>query len=434
MPFHSATLLLLVFALTLLYWASPWQGVRLFLLLAASLTIYAWRHPPSLLLLLGSIAFNYVWGRVLEARPTRPLLALGVALNLSSLLYFKYATFLGLSHASPWLPLGISFFTFQVIAYLVDVYRRELPAERSLLVFAVFKSFFAQLIAGPIVRGKDLLPQLRTRRTLDWNLLHNGLLLVVAGLFLKVGVADLLAQHVDHAWKNLDTLAANEAAFAVYGYAAQLLADFCGYSTMAVGFGLLFGLRLPPNFAHPYGADSLREFWRRWHITLSHWLRDYLYIPLGGNQRHAELNRLVTMTLGGLWHGAAWTFVAWGFLHGALMWLERRIAFLPRALRVLITFHAVALLWVLFRAPSFAAAGQLFARLASFTWKTNVPTQFLVVTFGFLAAQRWWFTAFPLEPRPQPLTARWELPLAAGMIIWLLGYGSARLDFIYFVF
>jgi alginate O-acetyltransferase complex protein AlgI len=441
-PFHSATLLALVFGLAVLYWASPWQAVRLGLLLVASLTIYAWRHPPSLALLLGSIAFNYVWGRVLEARPKPGLLAFGVGLNLSSLLFFKYSAFIvaqlpfDLPRPSPWMPLGISFFTFQVIAYLVDVYRKEIPAERSLMVFAVFKSFFAQLVAGPIVRGKDFLPQLRTRRVADWAQLHSGLLLVVAGLFLKVGVADLLAQHVDHAWADVPGLATNAAWFAMYGYAAQLLADFCGYSTMAVGFGLLFGLKLPPNFLHPYGADSLREFWRRWHVTLSSWLRDYLYIPLGGNRRHAALNRMITMTLGGLWHGAAWTFVAWGFLHGAWMSLERRLEFLPRWARVLITFHVVALLWVLFRAPSFAAAGQFFTRLFAppYAWKTNVATQFLVVTFGFLFAQRWWFKAFPLEPRPAPLSMRWELPLAAGMVIWLLGYGSARLDFIYFVF
>jgi alginate O-acetyltransferase complex protein AlgI len=441
-PFHSATLLALVAALAVAHWLLPWQRARLTLLLIASLVIYAWRHPPSLALLLGSIAFNYTLGRVLERHRKRWLLALGVGLNLLSLVFFKYSAFIvaqlpgQLPRPSPWMPLGISFFTFQVIAYLVDVYRGELEAERSLLVFAVFKSFFAQLVAGPIVRGRDFLPQLRTRRALDLGQLHNGVLLVLAGLFLKAGVADLLAQHVDHAWGDLqaDALPTNLAWFAMYAYAAQLLADFCGYSTMAVGFGLLFGLTLPPNFLHPYGAPTLREFWRRWHVTLSSWLRDYLYIPLGGNRRHADLNRLVTMTLGGLWHGAGWTFVLWGLLHGAWLSLERRLPRLPKVLGVLVTFHVVALLWVPFRAPDLSSAGRFVARLLAppYVWRSNIPTQFLVLTFGFLLLQGAWFRAFPLQVRPQPL--RFELPLAAGMLVWLLGYGSAQLDFIYFVF
>jgi alginate O-acetyltransferase complex protein AlgI len=430
-PFHSATLLALVAVLVVLYWLAPWQRARLVLLLGASFLVYAWRHPPSLLLLVASISFNYGWGRLLEARPSKPLLAFGIAANLSSLLYFKYGNF---PHPTAWMPLGISFFTFQVIAYLVDVYRKELPAERDVLVFAVFKSFFAQLVAGPIVRGRDFLPQLREKRSLDWSELHAGLLLVLAGLFLKVGVADLLAQHVDHAWEDPSGLATNAAWFAMYGYTAQLLADFCGYSTMAVGFGLLFGLTLPPNFAHPYGAHSLREFWRRWHITLSTWLRDYLYIPLGGNRRHPEANRLITMTLGGLWHGAGWSFIVWGFLHGAWMSLEQRLPKLPRAVGVFVTFHVVALLWVPFRAPSLSAALDFGKRLFAppYAWQTSVATQFLVVTFGFLLLQPAWFRAFPLEKRAAPL--RFERVLAAAMIVWLLGYGSARLDFIYFVF
>ncbi len=366
MPFHSATLLALVAGLVVVYWVVAWQRARLVLVLVASLIIYAWRHPPSLALLLGSIAFNYVWGLLLEARPRRALLAFGITVNLTSLLFFKYSAFIvaqlpfEVARPSPWMPLGISFFTFQGIAYLVDVYRKEIRAERSLLVFAVFKSFFAQLVAGPIVRGKEFLPQLHTKRSLDWAQLHDGLLLVLAGLFLKVGVADLLAQHVDHAWAELPTLATNAAWFAMYGYAAQLLADFCGYSTMAVGFGLMFGLVLPSNFANPYGAESVREFWRHWHITLSSWLRDYLYIPLGGNRKHAGLNRLVTMTLGGLWHGAGWNFVLWGFLHGVWLELEQQVTVLkklPLVARVLLTFHGVALLWVPFRAPTVVSAG-----------------------------------------------------------------------------
>ena len=335
MLFHSATFLFCVTGLVALYWVTPWQRARLVMLFLSSLLFYGWRHWPSVFLLLGSIAFNYTMGRQLESRRSKALLALGITVNLSFLTYFKYGRFLvdqlinlgallGLELTVPkpdaWMPLGISFFTFQVIAYLVDVYRKELPAERSLLVFAVFKSFFAQLVAGPICRGKELLPQLREKVPFDITRIHRGAWLVLCGLFLKVGVADVLGDYVDFAWKFPETLGINNAWLTVYAYAVQLLADFWGYSTMAVGLGLCFGLALPVNFDHPYGASSLREFWTRWHITLSVWLRDYLYISLGGNRvskARAALNRLITMGLGGLWHGAGWNFLLWGVLHAA---------------------------------------------------------------------------------------------------------------------
>ncbi len=452
MLFHSATFLAFFAGLLALYWLSPWQRARLVLLFAGSLLFYAWRHWPSGFLLLGTIAFNYVMGRALERRRSKGLLALGVTLNLSLLLYFKYGRFLvdqliaaaalvGVSLEVPkpdaWMPLGISFFTFQVIAYLVDVYRKELPAERDPLVFAVFKSFFAQLVAGPIVRGKDFLPQLHARATLDGARLHRGLWLVLCGLFLKVGVADVLGDFVDFAWRSVDTLGVNNAWLALYAYAVQLLADFWGYSTMAVGLALCFGLELPVNFAHPYGAASLREFWRRWHITLSGWLRDYLYISLGGNRRRAAFNRLATMALGGLWHGAGWNFVLWGVLHG--LWMDLELATerwrprLPRWLQALVTFHVVVLLWVPFRAPSLSAAGMMLSRLIAPTWDLATPTLAVVLTVGFLALQGLAFRV--VTPTPErPLRPALELALAAAMTWLLLAYGSARQDFIYFVF
>ncbi len=434
MSFTSATLLAIVAVLCALHWASRWQTPRLVLLLAASWLFYGWAHPPSLLLLGASILFNYGWALWLERRRDRGLLALGVALNLSSLVFFKYSNF---PHPPGWMPLGISFFTFQVIAYLVDVYRGELKAERSLLVFAVFKSFFAQLIAGPIVRGRDFLPQLRERRVFSWDRFHSGLLLVLIGLFLKSGIADVLGPSVDHAWKRLGTLETNAAWFALYGYSVQLLTDFAGYSIMAVGFGLLFGLELPQNFLHPYGSGSVREFWQRWHVTLSGWLRDYLYIPLGGNRRRAALNRLITMTLGGLWHGSSWNFLLWGFLHGVAMRAEKPIAGWPRWLRMLITFHVVTLLWVFFRAPDLSAAMAFFSRLVAppFNWQSAVPAEFLVVTAVFLLAQRTLFAEVDSLARglvPQRLAL--ELLCVAAMIWWLLASASPTRDFIYNVY
>lgn len=455
MLFHSATFLAFVTALVALYWLTPWQRARLGLLFLSSLVFYGWRHWPSVFLLLGSIAVNYTLGRLLETRRSKGLLALGVVVNLSFLAYFKYGRFvvdqlinlgaaLGVQLSVPkpdaWMPLGISFFTFQVIAYLVDVYRKEIPAERSLLVFAVFKSFFAQLVAGPIVRGKDFLPQLRSVVPFQTARLHRGAWLVLCGLFLKVGVADVLGDYVDYAWKFPETLGINNAWLTVYAYAAQLLADFWGYSTMAVGLGLCFGLTLPVNFENPYGASSLREFWTRWHITLSIWLRDYLYISLGGNRvskPRAAFNRLVTMGLGGLWHGAGWNFLIWGLLHGVWMDLElitqKARARWPRWLGVLITFHVVVFLWIPFRAPSLSALGTLLSRLVSAPWDINTPTQTAVMTLGFLVLQKPLFALVRAE-RLEPLKPAAELALAGAMVWLLLAYGSARSDFIYYVF
>lgn len=455
MLFHSATFLICVTLLVAVYWLAPWQRVRLQVLFLASLTFYGWRHWPSVFLLLGSVVVNYTLGRLLESRRSKALLAFGVTVNLSFLAWFKYGRFavdqlislgawLGVHLEVPrpdaWMPLGISFFTFQVIAYLVDVYRKELPAERSLLVFAVFKSFFAQLVAGPIVRGKEFLPQLRTAVPFEFARLHRGAWLVLCGLFLKVGVADVIGDYVDYAWKFPETLGINNAWLTIYAYAAQLLADFWGYSTMAVGLGLCFGLTLPVNFENPYGAASLREFWTRWHITLSIWLRDYLYISLGGNRvskGRAAFNRLVTMALGGLWHGAGWNFVLWGVLHAAWMELElvtqKFRARWPTWLGVVITFHVVVFLWIPFRAPSLAALGTLLSRLVFAPWDINTPTQTAVMTLGFLALQKPLFALVRAE-RADTLKPLAEVALAAAMVWLLLAYGSARQDFIYYVF
>jgi alginate O-acetyltransferase complex protein AlgI len=453
--FHSATFLLCVMGLVALYWLAPWQRARLVLLFLSSLVFYGWRHWPSVFLLLGSIAVNYAFGRLLESRRNKGLLALGISLNLLFLAYFKYGRFfvdqlislfalLGVSLSAPkpdaWMPLGISFFTFQVVAYLVDVYRKEIPAERGLLVFAVFKSFFAQLVAGPIVRGKELLPQLRAPVSFEAARLHRGVWLILCGLFLKVGVADVLGDYVDFAWREPETLGINNAWLTVYGYAAQLLADFWGYSTMAVGLGLCFGLTLPVNFENPYGSTTLRDFWTRWHITLSVWLRDYLYIPLGGNRvskGRAAFNRLVTMALGGLWHGAGWNFVIWGVLHGVWMDLELATekvrAKWPRWLGWFITFHVVVFLWIPFRAPSLAALGTMVSRLTSAPWDLNTPPQTVVMTLGFLVLQKPLFDLARAE-RADSLKPWAEVALAGAMVWLLLAYGNARQDFIYFVF
>lgn len=461
MLFHSATFLVTVALLVVAFWLTPSHRVRLGWLFLASVVFYGWSHWPSVLLLLTSISFNYVVGRRLAATRSKTLLTVGIVANLSLLLYFKYARFLvdqmvtlaakfGVELAIPkpaaWAPLGISFFTFQMVAYLVDVHRKQLEAEKDLLVFAVFKSFFAQLVAGPIVRGHEFLPQLKVKAAWDAARVHRGAWLVLFGLFLKVGVADVIGDFVDFAWKDPATLGINNAWLAVYAYAAQLLADFWGYSTMAVGLGLCFGLVLPVNFLNPYGSVTLREFWRRWHITLSVWLRDYLYIALGGDGRgpdgkkrpaRAAFNRLMTMALGGLWHGPGWNFILWGVLHGVWMdvelMTEKLRAKWPKWVMWFITFHVVVFLWLPFRAPSMEALGLLVGRLFHGTWDINTPTQTAVMTFGFLFLQKPLF-GLAAEERPGSLRRAVEWALVVLMLWLLLAYGNARQDFIYRVF
>ena len=368
-------------------------------LVVFSLIFYGWWNPVYLLLLVPLTLANFaIATRIARARDSRMTLAralmiIGVTGNLAVLAYFKYANFfvanvnslLGLEWvvAAVVLPLGISFFTFQKIAYVVDSYRGKID-RYDLLEFALFVSFFPQLIAGPIVHHSEVLPQFRRPSVALNHLFPLGLTIFVIGLAKKVLLADSAAHYATPAF---DAAAAGDrlglwgAWNGVLAYTAQLYFDFSGYTDMAIGAALLFGIRLPLNFASPYKARSIIDFWRRWHMTLSRFLRDYLYVPLGGN-RHGEARRyanlLATMILGGLWHGANWTFVFWGALHGAYLvvnhlWraIRTRLAFLPAAPgRIelwaggVITFLAVVVGWVFFRASDLAAALNMLAAMA----------------------------------------------------------------------
>lgn len=353
-------------------------------LVAASLFFYAFWNAAFLWLLVPSIVVNFFLGRALDACPPglakKILLGAGIAANLAVLLYFKYAGFLAanldllvgskIELGAIVLPLGVSFITFQKIAYLVDAYRGH-ARDPSFLRFALFVSFFPQLIAGPIVHHAEIMPQLLPSRLKGVRAvtLAAGLGLFALGMFKKVVLADGIAPGANLAFA--DAARGIEpglsAAWAgALSYTLQLYFDFSGYSDMACGLALMFGVRLPANFFSPYKATGIIDFWRRWHITLSRFLRDYLYIPLGGNRRgpaRRYVNILLTMTLGGLWHGAGWTFVLWGLYHGLLLlvnhawhgwWGDRRP--LTRPVAVLITFLAVMFGWVLFRSETMQAA------------------------------------------------------------------------------
>jgi D-alanyl-lipoteichoic acid acyltransferase DltB (MBOAT superfamily) len=359
-------------------------------LVATSLVFYGWWKPAYLPLIIVSMVFNYAVGIRLQrtsARRRRAWLALGVAANLLLLGYFKYVYFFGTivnaMSGMEWsfprllLPLGISFFTFQQIGFLVDSYREE-TRRYSFLDYCGFVLFFPQLIAGPIVLHSELVPQLEgLRRRPDGSALAVGVSIFLIGLAKKVLVADTVAGYatpVFDASAAGATLTFADAWSGALAYTVQLYFDFSGYSDMAIGLGLMFGIRLPLNFDSPYRAHSIIDFWRRWHITLGRWLRDYLYVPLGGNRRGAIRrygNLMVTMLLGGLWHGAGWTFVIWGGLHGFYLLVNHawRQAVGGRAWRKAIaggrlgrmcagglTFLCVVVGWVFFRSESIAAA------------------------------------------------------------------------------
>jgi alginate O-acetyltransferase complex protein AlgI len=354
-------------------------------LVAASYFFYAFWSVHFTALLFGSSLGNYLlalWlDRLPDGRGRRAVLWLGIACNLGVLGYFKYYNFfvasmlnlmaslglpLDLTFIEVALPIAISFLTFHALSYIIDVYRRKIAATRSLLDILLYISFFPHLIAGPIVRAKAFLEQ--TVRKSDPRDIALGLcvFLIVGGLFKKVIIANYLAtDFVDGVFRSPEDFSRLDLLFGMYAYAIQIYCDFSAYTDIAIGIAMLLGYRFPQNFNQPYRALSVQDFWRRWHITLSSWLRDYLYIPLGGSRDGRWLtyrNIMITMGLGGLWHGASYNFVIWGLLHGAALVLERLLGGegpkrrIPAALAWFITFHFVCITWVFFRAPSLESA------------------------------------------------------------------------------
>jgi D-alanyl-lipoteichoic acid acyltransferase DltB (MBOAT superfamily) len=361
-------------------------------LTVASLFFYGWWNPWHLPLILGSIAFNFAIARFLQAGAPRAVLALGVAANLVLLGVFKYADFFIANVArvagdtppllAIALPLGISFFTFTQIAYLVDVYRKR-AQEPVLANYALFVTFFPHLLAGPILHHSEMMPQFaeRTNKRPQWDNLAAGLFLLSIGLVKKVLIADTFAPIADAGFGAPATLTAPAAWMAVLAYTMQIYFDFSGYTDMALGAARLFNIRMPINFDSPYRATDIRDFWHRWHITLSRFLREYLYIPLGGNRggdARTAANVLATFLLGGLWHGAAWTFVIWGLLHGTAMvafrlWTKLGFA-LPRPLAWALTFLFVMATWVFFRATSLDGALAMLHAMAGMNAAPDAST------------------------------------------------------------
>ena len=454
MLFNTAAFFAFFAAVLLLFYAIPWWPARKWLLLVASYYFYAsWN--PKFLLLLGSLTLvDYFCAWWIE-RSRRPKLALilSLAANLGFLSFFKYTNFL-IAVFAPLagqpvrvfdivLPLGISFHTFQSISYVVDVYRGQQTAIRSLPDYALFIAFFPQLVAGPIVRARDFFRDLLAWQPPTGEDLRLGAWLILLGLTKKMAFADRFAMVAD-TYFNSPTPGQLTAITGTLAFGLQIFFDFSGYTDMAIGMAKLLGFHFPENFRRPYLASSITEFWRRWHISLSSWLRDYLYIPLGGSRHGAwrtYFNLLITMLLGGLWHGASWNFVLWGGYHGLLLGLERAAGLSQpsrwlRIPRTIITVALVMLGWVFFRASTFEASRFVLTQI--FTgepgagllnrWQWGLAVLALLVA---LIEDRWQVTE-RLARGPAWI----YIPAFAlmGLVLELFGVFDQAIPFIYFQF
>jgi alginate O-acetyltransferase complex protein AlgI len=473
MLFNSLTFIVFFLVVLAAYWSMrSWQARKNLLLVASYIFYGAW-NPPFAALLFATTALDFYlgrkMGRVQTARERRLWLVISVAVNLSMLGFFKYGNFLlenfqwllargGVAYQPPhldvFLPIGISFYTFHSLSYTLDIYRGVMRPTRSLRDFTLAVSFFPQLVAGPIVRAGDFLPQLAFPPKPQNGRFFWGLALMTLGLFEKVVLADtMLSGSADRVFGHGGPLLALDSWIGVIAFAGQIFFDFAGYSTCAIGAALCLGFHLKDNFRFPYAAVGFSDFWRRWHISLSTFLRDYLYIPLGGNRHgaaRAMVNLIIVMFLGGLWHGAAWTFVVWGLLHGAYLAMERllRVFFKEapwanhlgfKLVAGAVTYVAVLVAWVFFRASDFTSANRLLSSMfgayphGDALLSTREILQVAIVTF-FLLSAHWLLRDNSIEAAVTRLP-RWVVTgaWAAMACAIILNQGSSN-AFIYFQF
>lgn len=391
MVFTSYAFAIFFAIVLILLWLMPNKISRQVVILVASIYFYSYWEPIYLLVLATPSIIDYICATRIEDandhKTRRHWLRFSIVTNLGLLGYFKYANFfidnfsslLGIEarHLNVALPIGISFFTFKTLSYTIDVYRGELKACRSVWRYAMFITYFPELVAGPIVRASVFLPQMTRSLSLSWGRTAVGMQIILVGVTKKIVIADRLAPFADAVFAHPELYSQPTVFLAVVAYSLQIYCDFSGYSDMAIGISRIIGFDLPENFNMPYASTSITEFWRRWHITLSTWLRDYLYIPLGGN-RNGKLmtyrNLFITMLLGGLWHGASWTFVVWGALHGIglavhKLWMEqfpqeqRKTSLVGRFAGWLGTYCFVCLAWIFFRAQTFGSAFHMIKKI-----------------------------------------------------------------------
>ena len=479
MLFNSLQFLVFFPVVTALYFLAP-HRIRWLLLLAASGVFYAAFIPKYLLILVFLILVDYTAGLTIEGASgtrRRAFLVASIVANLGLLGFFKYINFVDANLTAlfaalrlGWvipkldiiLPIGLSFHTFQSMSYTIEVYRGRWKAERHLGIYALYVMFYPQLVAGPIERPYNLLPQFRKPHHFDMERIADGLKLMLWGLFKKVVIADRLALYVNQVYARPTGHTGWALIVATYFFAFQIYCDFSGYSDMAIGAAQVMGFRLMDNFNRPYFARSVAEFWRRWHISLSSWFRDYLYLPLGGNRLPLprwSLNIMIVFLLSGLWHGANWTFLAWGGLHGSYMvigsvaapWRRRvyasallqRVKWSHRWIRVLVTFHLVLVAWVFFRASSIADAnyvlGHAFSGLSMDSLRELLTSPYILGSFALIAVME---SVHMIERHGEmrrflddkPLALRWAFYYVLIQLIANFGLIHDPAEFYYFQF
>lgn len=494
MVFNSYTFIVFFLVMLVLHnLPFTWKVKKINLLIASYIFYAAW-NPPFILLLWLSTVVDYFVGRALYTQPNKAkkhlLLVLSLCGNLGMLCFFKYGGFilenfthlvhtLGINYqpAKPniILPAGISFYTFTTLCYTIDMYKRKSEPVKSFLDFALFVTFFPHLVAGPIVRPPQLVPQFQTPRTASQKQLMQGLLLISMGLFMKVVLADsMLSASANSVFNSKDVLNSLDAWMGVLAFSGQIFFDFAGYSSCAIGVASCLGFVLPENFLYPYAAIGFSDFWRRWHITLSAWLRDYLYIPLGGNRKgkfRTYINLMITMLLGGLWHGANWTFVVWGALHGLYLWVEKIIQdftyrrklnlsiaaeptvvmqgfMAPRFLKkvqssnfalALFTFFLVNVTWVFFRSPDFTSAWRMLTSMFSHIQKgSSILSNLAIIKISVIVICMVAFHWFMRNTRVLAVAEKlpwWLLGLIWSILLILLILSQeSSSSFIYFQF
>ena len=467
-----------------------------FFLLAASIVFYGYWNPAYLVLILISVAVTWVSGLLMEGRNVREkrlVLIASLIINLGILFFFKYYGFFtetagilsrGGIHFPSFnvlLPVGISFYTFQALGYSIDVYYGRVKAELNFITYALFVTFFPQLVAGPIERSGNLLPQFKANYKFDYDRVTSGLRLAAWGMFKKVVIADRLAIYVNGVFKIPEAYNGTSLALAVFFFAFQIYCDFSGYSDISIGCARVLGFNLMTNFRQPYFSRSITEFWRRWHISLSTWLKDYIYIPLGGSRKgeaRKHLNLLITFLLSGLWHGAAWHFVVWGALHAIFQivgritepfrnTLGRKVGLpeesrLRKAIQICITFILVCFAWIFFRANTMQDAFFITAKLARLPWElaeyasglsrngiigtaryaiqsvsgfglTNLGLSLILIVMLLIADALLWKAPKGEIVKQKPLVLRWAGYYALILAI-LLSWNTGSSQFIYFEF
>lgn len=440
------------------------------MLLIASYVFYGLWNPPLILLLWISTVVDWMAGKRLTVeenkRKRKMWLILSICVNLGFLVFFKYGNFLlenfqyllaliNIEYTPPaWdilLPMGISFYTFQTMSYTIDLYKRKIQPAKTFLDFALYVTFFPQLVAGPIVRSDELVPQFYEKKRATQNQFFMGVMLLTIGLFEKTVFADSLFSPVsDEVFGASAALLPLDAWVGVLAFSGQIFFDFAGYSLCAIGIALMLGIALPDNFRYPYGSIGFSELWQRWHISLSSWLRDYLYISLGGNKisvRRTYVNLMLTMLLGGLWHGAAWTFVFWGFLHGLYLVVERllknyiKIGKQTLAMRLFLaflTFNCVNITWVFFRARSFENAMSILKSMFFIHGETPILiSNHIVLVLGVVSLMFFGHFAMRNHSLVEVIgrTPVWLLALGWSIMIFgLMTVQTSGQQFIYFQF